>query len=353
MESKFDDELNKMLNEEVNIPQKITNKIRSSLEEKRKGVYVGMKLNKVVATIVGIVIMSAGAVIAGKAIIEKRNSIEIAEENGYFEKVDMDYVYDAGIGIKIEKYFIDQNRVAITFNMQTEEFDITDLDNSVLLYSKAYIEGNNITHESQTNVKYCMDIIKFIDEKGDEIQRELVTGRGASISESEKVDDNTVRFFYEMPLYQEIESNKMKVVIQKIGVLKNLEEKEFIGNWEFEIDIADKYLNHSNIIEYQGRVNLQDVVVEKATLSATKLVVSLKADNLKNLLSGIDNKEEPVFTRLFGEKGEYDNAKIGAERAMLYDKNEMIFRFNISNFNAENVYEIALGEMVITLTRNN
>ena len=366
MESKFDDELNKMLNEEVNIPQKITNKIRSSLEEKRKGVYVGMKLNKVVATIVGIIIMSTVAVFAGKAIIEmeKRKVVDIAQDNGYFEKVDMDYVYDAGIGVKIEKYFIDQGRVGITINIHAEEeIDYAEIYSTDIKESGTYseeINGNTYIHfdESEIGKEYNrrFDIIRFIDENGNEVRfdEDSIGGRGADMPKFENIDNNTIRGLCEKVLYQEVTTNKMKITIKRIILYKDGNKKEYVGNWNFEVNIAEKYLNHSNTIKYQGTVNLPNVVVEKATLSATKLVVTLKTENLNKLLYGTDNKLIYERPRLYGEAGEYDSGIINTEQSNYYDKNEMVLKFDISKFNAEDIYKIILdGGMEITLTKDN
>lgn len=366
MESKFDNELSKMLNEEVNIPQKVTNRIRSSLEKKRKGVHVGMKLNKVVATVVGIAIMSTGAVFAGKAIIEmeKRKVVDIAENNGYFEKVDMDYVYDAGIGVKIENYFIDQSRAGITINIHAEEeIDYAEIYSTAIRESGTYseeIDGNIYVHvdESEIGKEYNrrFDIIRFIDENGNEVRfdEDSIGGRGADIPKFENIDNNTIRALCEKVLYQEVTTNKMKVTIRRIILYKDGNKKEYIGNWDFEINIAEKYLNHSNIIEYEGTVNLPNVVVEKATLSATKLVVTLKAENLNKLLYGTGDKILYEKPRLYGKEGEYDSGVMHTEQSNYYDKNEMVLKFDISKFNAEDVYKIILDEgMEITLTKDN
>lgn len=364
MENKFEDKLSKMLNEEVNVPQKITNTIKKSLEEKDKSVYVRTKLNKIAATMVGIIIIGTGVVFAGKAIIESRNSVYIAEENQYFENVYMDYVYDNTIGIKVEKYFIDQGRIGITFNIQAnEEFDKIEMYSTTLTKDGTYSEEINGTtyikwDESEVGKEYNrrFDIIRLVDENGNEVRfdEDPIGGRGAEILQYEKLDNNKMRILYQTPVYQEITTNRMKVVIKRIVTYKEENKKEYIGNWEFEINIADKYLSQSNTIEYHGKVNLQNVIVEKATLSATKLIVTIKADDLNKLLNGTDNKPVYGAPKLLGEKEEYDSVNLNIEQSNYYDKNESVFKFDISKFSAEDTYQIVFdGGMIVTLTKDN
>jgi len=364
MRNNVDEKIKKMLNDDIYIPQKITNRIRTSLEEDRKGVYLTMKLNKVIAAMIGIIVIGTGAVFAGKVIIENMNSVEIAKEYGYFEKVDMDYVKDAGLGIKIENYFIDQGRVGVTINLQTEEeIDSAEIYSTNLTGSNSYseiIDGKIYIYsdESETGIEYKSrwDLIKFIDENGNEIRydEDTIGGRGPELGEYEVLSNNVVSTLYTKPIYQEVTASKMKVVIKRVITHKDGNEKEYIGNWEFEIDIADKYLNKSNSIKYNGTVNLENVVVEKAELSATKLIVRLKAENLQKLLYRTEDNREILygFPRLFGEEGEYNHEEINTEQSNYYDKNEMVFKFDISKFNAENSYKILLdGGMEITLTK--
>ena len=191
---------------------------------------------------------------------------------------------------------------------------------------------------------------------GDEIRydEDSIGGFGPKFGEYENIDNNITRTLYTMPIYKNINTNKMIITIKRVEIYTDNGKKEYIGNWKFEIDIADKFISTSDNIKYKGTVNIEDVVVEKAELSATKLIVTLKTKDLIKLLYGTNDNNEILYgnTRLFGEEKEYDNVEINTEQSNYYDKNEIVFKFDISKFNAENSYKIILeGGMEITLTK--
>lgn len=361
MENKFDEKLTKMLNEDVYIPQKITNRIKTTLKEEKKGVWSKMKLNKIVASLLGVIIISTSVVFAGKVYLDRMNSIHEAEENCYFETVNMDYVKNAGLGIKIDNYFIDSNRVGVTINLQAdEEISYAELYSTTLTESNTYsetIDGQTYIHfdESESGIEYNRrrELLKFFDQEGNEVKPVEESGYGSAFGEYELLDNHTIKTLYTNPLYQEVIPDTMKVIIKRVVAYSNGNPKEYIGNWEFEIPIAEKFKQKNNTL-YEGTVNLENVTVQEALLSATKLRVTLKVDDLHKLYYGPNGDQEKLYgyPRLFGEAGEYNDQDIHAEELNFYDTNKVILKFDISKFSAENSYTITLdGGMVITLTK--
>lgn len=368
MDNKLDKKISAMLNEEIYIPQKISNRIKISLEKKRKGIWLNIKFSKIVTTIALLLIVGTGVVFASKVIIDRIKSIDIAKEYGYFEKVDVDYIIDSGIGVKIEDYFIDKGRVGVTINIKPEEtFGNNKEIKEIEAYSTELRESNTYTEEidgkfyvhfdeSEQGLEYNerFNLIQFFDENGKEVKfdEDSIGGRGPEYGQCEYLDDDTVKFLYTKPIYQEVKAEKMKITIKRLSIYTQTEKKEYIGNWEFEIDISDRYKNKSDVIKYNGTVNLESIKIEKAELSATKLIVTVKTEDLRKLLYGEDGKGEILYghPRLFGEEGEYNQEDINSEQSNYYDKNEIVFKFDISKFSSENSYKIVLdGGMVITL----
>lgn len=360
MKDKIDEKLTKMLNEDVYIPQKITNRIRTTLKEEKKGVWSKMKLKKIVAPLLGVLIVGTSVVFAGKVYFDKINSIQEAEENRYFETVHMDYVENAGLGIKIDNYFIDSNRVGVTISLQAdEEISSAELYNTTLTESKTYsevIDGQTYIHfdesESGREFNRRRELLKFFDQEGNEVKPVEESGYGSSLGEYESLDNHTIRTLYTVPLHQEVIPDTMKITIKRVVAFIHGNTKEYIGNWDFEIPIAEKFKQKNNTL-YEGTVNLENVIVEKAELSATKLRVTLKADDLHKLYYGPNGDQEKLYgyPRLFGEEGAYNEQDIHAEELNSYETNQIILKFDISKFSAENSYTITLGEMVITLTK--
>ena len=171
MENNFDKKISNMLNDDIYIPQKITNTIKTSLNKEPKGIWLNIWLKKVIITMASI-IMITSVVFAGKIYIEHMKSTKIAKDYGYFEDVNFDYIINDGLGIKLENYFIDQGKVGVTFNIQTpEKFNHIEMYSTDITESNTYyetIDGTTYVHwdESESGLEYNrrFDIIRFIDE---------------------------------------------------------------------------------------------------------------------------------------------------------------------------------------------
>ncbi|MDR0978470.1 MAG: hypothetical protein LBL91_00760 [Lachnospiraceae bacterium] len=366
MEDKFDKKIAKMLNEDVYIPQKIANRIKSSLKEERKEVMIGMKINKLVATMMGVIIVGTGATFAAKAIIDYRNnSINEAKANDYFEKVDMDYITDAGLGIKIDDYFIDNGRVGITLNIKSDEqIEPKEIYSTELTSDNTWSEEENGSirvhpDESAEGAEYNnrFNLITFLDENGNEVKysEDSIGGFGPELAKAEKLENNIVKQLYTMPIYKQVAPGTMKVTIKRIVAYVNPQEiKEYVGNWEFEIKIADRFVSKVDDIEYTGSVNVPNVFVEKATLSATELTVTLKTDDLEKLLYSGEDKSNILYSepKLTSENMEYNSEDINVQQSNYYSENKMVLKFDISKYSAEDSYKITLnGGMKIELTK--
>ena len=64
-------------------------------------------------------------------------SIELAIENGYYQNIDMDYIYHDGVGIKVDYVCSDESCIYLAFNIKTEEE-----------YNDLYLEGIELKNEN-------------------------------------------------------------------------------------------------------------------------------------------------------------------------------------------------------------
>ena len=100
--------------EDKNVPNYINETIHNTLKNKKKQEYYNKFLRKVATIIITIGIVSTSVVFADDIInfitslfINSTEAIDIAVENGYVQNIDMEYVYDNDIGIKVDNLILD------------------------------------------------------------------------------------------------------------------------------------------------------------------------------------------------------------------------------------------------------
>lgn len=177
-------------------------------------------------------------------------SLDLAIENGYYQNVDMDYIVNDGIGIKIDYVYADDTCIYVAFNVYAkEEFDVISIneieiktENDDLLYN-ANIE--NVYYES--NVKLMSKSNAII------------------ISKFYRIQDEFVNFA------------NLKINISQISYKNNNEQKTINNNWNFYTNI-DKNIS-SEEINYA--LNSQELVDNYSIrLNSNKLRLKLKFKKL-------------------------------------------------------------------------
>ena len=347
MEKNFDNKLKKLFNKNIYIPQKVTNRIQTSLNEEKKEVPVHMYFSKMIAGIASVILIGTGGVFAAKALTNQFSAMQEAKENGFYEEVGGDYIEHDGLGIRIANYFIDIRKVGITFEMQADE--VVD---EVRMYRST----------EQLNNPSTSDLIRFIDENGNEIPYSFTDAIGVHsgpdfLMSNEPIDNQHFQTsFIQYPNEDYHKARQMKVTIKKVVTKKDGKEKEYLGDWEFIIDIADRFLDNSNKITYQASIG--DTVVGEAQLSGTQLVLRIQSkeaveanqNHPEVITLPSKNDFEKYIPRLLGEdRQELENVFSSSHTSEDIGYTEYIF--NISKYSAQNAYKVVIEGMVINLTK--
>lgn len=263
------DELDKMLfdyfDSNKDVPNYINETIHNALQKEKKQRNYFNIMRKVAMIIISFGIISTSIVFAYDIInfitsifTNSTEAIDSAVENGYVQNVNMDYIYDNDIGIKVDALVLDDTNLDISFiyNYQGKE----PIDSLELYKYKIKDENNNILYELDRSTAYKESISSATQLKKD---NDIVL-----------IDEN---IFKESLLYtskQFINCKEIIIEISQIKITRNTNSNIKNGNWNFSVQIEEDLKNRESVFyTIENNNYLNDSKVE---LTETSLKINLE-----------------------------------------------------------------------------
>jgi len=230
----------KNLNENENTVKSNLHRAKAKLLEHNK-----KKVLKLSMVLVAIVLLTSSVTFGGKIIdnlkekvtmfqITSIQGIEDAISNDFAEDVDSEFVNNNGVSMKPEKIAMDDKLLYISYLFNFEEnLDVTSIE----LEKYSIIDDKN----NVLSVEIDRDLNKRFGSD--------YSSGGVTYSKTEVREDGKLSY---ATIFQVIHdknypiSNKIIVNIEKISAVVNGERKYFDGNWNFEIDLKDKFSKRSS-----------------------------------------------------------------------------------------------------------
>lgn len=292
----FEDKLRTVCTEDIYIPQKFTYAIKSGLyENSKKWRFIEMK--KLVASILCVFFMGTGIVLASNFLgnLWTNKGVKTALEYGYVQNIEMDYNVQNDLGIKIDSIIIDDSNIGIVFNYKVPS-NFKNIDNIVLNDIIIKDENNNIIFEDGN--ENCLSTgytNEFASESGTVKQALLL---------------NNLNHTYP-------KSNNLYISFSTVNMFRNQKNiKTITGNWIFDINVTDKFINREKI-KYTSSQS-EDIEVIEAELTTTGLNVEIKFNvplNSEELVRNIkvqDNAKNEYFSDGFVAENELTTPTIKA-----------------------------------------
>lgn len=275
---------------------------------------------------------------------EGKGTLELAKENGYAEILDMDYLTQDGISVKVDSLLITDDCFDANISFKFAE-DIK-VDSRFFSYGYAiYDENNNVYSiftrmhmNSKDNFDYTTAfMLKEI--KGDydkkHIYSEILSDSGnlgiiEANSEDRTITTNfTVRAKDSFPKSKKIYIRifdlgyTMVDTSEKDGITKIESTEDFVlsdAEWRFEIDVPDKFYERDTI-ELKLEKDIPELEIEKITLTEVGLVVNFKS-----------NGEGKVYQELsVGTTGEKEGFKITYDAGKVDLNKKLFINFKIND----------------------
>ena len=275
----FENKLRTVCTEDIYIPQKFTYAIKSGLyENNRKWRFIEMK--KTIASILCIVFMGTGIVLASNSLWNHWNNkgVKTALEYGYVQNVEMDYNIQNDLGIKLDSIIIDNSNIGIVFNYKIPS-NLKSIDNIAIKDIVIKDEKNNIIFE-------------------DGNEKSLSTGYAEEFASENSIVKQAILLNNLNHTYPK--SNNIYISFSTVNIFRNQKNiKTITGNWNFDINVTDKFINRETI-EYTAGQS-KDIEVISAELTSTGLDIEMKfnsplnAENLGKNIKIQDKDENEYF----------------------------------------------------------
>lgn len=312
-------------NKEANY-QAILSKVKE--EKKMKSV----KLGKVAAVIVGIALLCIGStqIYAGiKWNIEYKEyenrkvaygsaSVREAVEGGYNENIEMDYINQDGIGVKLDSLMITDDYFQMEINIKVPEE--IEINTESLSYGFAvYDENNNIygvterLKGSKEYQNYCKKLYQELGVKIPEkgiydimLSQTLKTGvieaqRGNIILKTTmnsrdgfpKSKKIYIRIFDIGYYMMEVDKEKHKIVATEDFPLSDAE-------WKMEVEVPEKFYEREELqLDLSEKIN--GVEIEKFEATDTNITLIAKVEGLMELIEAGKDMDSTEFGKKMNE----------------------------------------------------
>lgn len=235
--------------------------------------------------IAGIIIVSTTGVVFAKDIGEfiknkfgnnASDGVESAVQQGYISDVKTEYQDADGIEVKVDSFIMDDFNFAMNFKITVnEKYNIDNFKGVVLEDLRITDETGKVvfvTHEADEGKDepeyWGAYSIGTIERNGNEIIVALTaTGNPEVFPRSKKLNVKFTKL-------------STKVCDGRYG-----ENKTYVGNWNFDIDVPSEFYNRETIIYKATKCNDESIDLNKiqATLSKTALKISIPEISTDNI----------------------------------------------------------------------
>ena len=244
--------------------------------------------------------------------LESKGRIEQAKEDGYAEVLDMDYITQDGIGVKVDSIMLTDDCCEVDLSFKFDE-DIK-VDAQRFLYScVVYDENKNIyglyerVDIGNLKLKYLPLVYKELGvkyNKRDVYAKVLADGIGIGtnkvdeknrlLNSSIKISNNKANFPKSKKIYVRIENLGYTMVdIENKKIVNTEEFKLSDSKWIFEIDVPEKFYQRETY-NLELKEEIPELEVTRINLTELGLTMNFKSKYYYDLIMegrNMDSKE--------------------------------------------------------------
>lgn len=307
MNINFEDEIEKILNEDITIPDSVLGKKEIAFDQIRKNKKVKFSYRKNIAAAVIVISIIGGVIFGNTAIAAIKNclfgydhGVQKAVDNGYIQNIDDNIMKDNGVEIKVNNIVKDSKRIALSLNLK---FDDKDL----MKYFKYMKISSSIATDTGVTIPFSFSDYDFnLDkETGELIFNEVETLEKFNYANGNMVLENDLKNISSLNLkIKKIELYTDASTQIDLGILPQLDNdtknqleeagvklyKEIDGTWETNIKLDEKFKDVKPI-KYKVCENNDFINIVSAEVLPTGMDITFNYNNQTKPLTKEIQKE--------------------------------------------------------------
>lgn len=207
--------------------------------------------------------------------------VQTAIDNNFIGKVENDFIYNNGIGVKISNIIMDDKYLGLQFNIDMKEKKVPkDVNFEKMII---YDENNIILYCSNSNFfeKFCKE--KGLDYTWENTDDDKFVNSGVNSYFNLNQNNESLIIDYVYNLYSDgyPKSKKIYVDIENIDIDYDSTNEKIKSIWNLEVDIPEKIYNRENIIYKSTKEN--NVEVKNIIVGSTNTTIEFVVKNVSNI----------------------------------------------------------------------
>lgn len=336
----FENKLKRVFTEEIEVPYRVKNKIRTILNDKKERKNRNRLIFntiKILATMSACFIITTGVVFAKDVynfinnFFSNNKGMDNAIEQGYIDKPNMKYVESNGTEIKINKVLMDDYNLSLEFNINLNKELKTENINDIHFPDMIITDENN-------NILYCEEPMVFEEYcKSNDLEYKwthynenyINSGSNKFIKTN---NGETINLIYNFYASKYPKSKKILINFNKI--LCSYKDKDIIinGNWQIEYEVPEKFYNRDAYIYTVKKCTSDKIRIEEVTVTETTTKMIIQTDEKTFLPYELTDDEETKNRKIQEELERQQNMTIKDFEKSRKFKNEYIENSNGEKF---------------------
>lgn len=247
----------------------------------------------VLFTITGIVFAKEIVQFVKHLFINTSDGVETAIENGYMQEVDMEYIKDSNVEVKVDYILMDDFNLNIMFNIniqETNNLSSIELNNLVITD-----ENNNLLLTEFKNRIMYLEFCK--KNKIENTNNHIALGTYNYSTLTYDYQNSNYLYSYIIRSDEFPKSKKLHISFNEIILYSgNSTNKELLdtlrGNFEIDIDLDEKIYNRKTLIYNLEYCNDENLELLSASVSETGMKIRCKTIWGEAIYSTEDSAEE-------------------------------------------------------------
>lgn len=336
----FENKLKRVFTEEIEVPYRVKNKIRTILNDKKERKNRNRLIFntiKILATMSACFIITTGVVFAKDVynfinnFFSNNKGMDNAIEQGYIDKPNMKYVESNGTEIKINKVLMDDYNLSLEFNINLNKELKTENINDIYFPDMIITDENN-------NILYCEEPMVFEEYcKSNDLEYKwthynenyINSGSNKFIKTN---NEETINLIYNFYASKYPKSKKILINFNKI--LCSYKDKNIMinGNWQIEYEVPEKFYNREAYIYTVKNCTSDKIRIEEVTVTETTTKMIIQTDEKPFLPYELTDDEETKNRKIQEELEREQNMTIEDFEKGRKFKNEYIENSNGEKF---------------------